>query len=435
MTKYWNKEVECMGREEMRRLQSERLVKMVKHVYANSTFYRKRMDEHGVTPDDIRSIDDISKLPFMTKQDLRDNYPFNLFCVPMEKIVRLHASSGTTGKPIVAGYTREDLQMWSDVTARSLMAAGVTSEDIMQVSYGYGLFTGGLGAHDGGTLIGASIVPTGSGNTEKQITLMHDFGSTVLACTPSYALYLAETIAKSGLDINDFKLRVGIFGAEPWTNSMRKDIEEKLHIKAYDIYGLTEMCGPGVGCECECQNGTHLWEDHFYPEIIDPVTLQPLPPGEKGELVFTNLTKWGMPMMRYRTRDLTSLIYEKCECGRTAVRMNKILGRSDDMLIIRGVNVFPSTVESIILEFPECEPYYFIEVDRVNNVDTFDILVEVHPEYYTDKVNELVDLKKRITARCQSVIGIKPNIKIVEPNTIERSMGKAKRAIDRRKFE
>ncbi len=419
----------------MRRLQSERLVKMVKHVYEDSTYYRKRMDECGVKPEDIRSIDDIVKLPFTTKQDLRDNYPFNLFCVPMEQIVRLHASSGTTGKPIVAGYTREDLEMWSEVTARSLMAAGVTSKDIMQVSYGYGLFTGGLGAHDGGTLIGASIVPTSSGNTEKQITLMHDFGSTVLACTPSYALYLAETIAKSGLDINDFKLRVGVFGAEPWTNSMRAEIEEKLHIKAYDIYGLTEMCGPGVGCECECQNGTHLWEDHFYPEIIDPVTLQPVAPGEKGELVFTNLTKWGMPMIRYRTRDLTSLIYEKCECGRTAVRMNKILGRSDDMLIIRGVNVFPSTVESIILEFPECEPYYFIEVDRVNNVDTFDILVEVHPEYYTDRVNELVDLKKRITARCQSVIGIKPNVKIVEPNTIERSMGKAKRAIDHRKFE
>jgi phenylacetate-CoA ligase len=315
------------------------------------------------------------------------------------------------------------------------MAAGVTSKDIMQVSYGYGLFTGGLGAHDGGTLIGASIVPTSSGNTEKQIALMHDFGSTVLACTPSYALYLAETIAKSGLDINDFKLRVGVFGAEPWTNSMRKEIEEKLHLKAYDIYGLTEMCGPGVGCECECQCGTHLWEDHFYPEIIDPVTLQPVAPGEKGELVFTNLTKWGMPMIRYRTRDLTSLIYEKCECGRTAVRMNKILGRSDDMLIIRGVNVFPSTVESIILEFPECEPHYFIEVDRVNNVDTFDILVEVHPEYYSDRVNDLVDLKNRITARCQSVIGIKPNVKIVEPNTIERSMGKAKRVIDHRKFE
>ena len=424
-----------MGREEMRRLQSERLVKMVKHVYEDSTYYRKRMDECGVKPEDIRTIDDITKLPFTTKQDLRDNYPFNLFCVPMEKIVRLHASSGTTGKPIVAGYTREDLEMWSEVTARSLMAAGVTSKDIMQVSYGYGLFTGGLGAHDGGTLIGASIVPTGSGNTEKQITLMHDFGSTVLACTPSYALYLAETIAKSGLDINDFKLRVGVFGAEPWTNSMRKEIEEKLHLKAYDIYGLTEMCGPGVGCECECQCGTHLWEDHFYPEIIDPVTLQPVAPGEKGELVFTNLTKWGMPMIRYRTRDLTSLIYEKCECGRTAVRMNKILGRSDDMLIIRGVNVFPSTVESIILEFPECEPHYFIEVDRVNNVDTFDILVEVHPEYYSDRVNDLVDLKNRITARCQSVIGIKPNVKIVEPNTIERSMGKAKRAIDHRKFE
>ncbi len=435
MTKYWNKEAECMGREEMRRLQGERLVKMVKHVYEDSTYYRKRMDECGVKPEDIRSIDDITKLPFTTKQDLRDNYPFNLFCVPMEKIVRLHASSGTTGKPIVAGYTREDLEMWSEVTARSLMAAGVSSKDIMQVSYGYGLFTGGLGAHDGGTLIGASIVPTGSGNTEKQIALMHDFGSTVLACTPSYALFLAETIAKSGLDINDFKLRVGVFGAEPWTNSMRAEIEEKLHLKAYDIYGLTEMCGPGVGCECECQNGTHLWEDHFYPEIIDPVTLEPVAPGEKGELVFTNLTKWGMPMIRYRTRDLTSLIYEKCECGRTAVRMNKILGRSDDMLIIRGVNVFPSTVESIILEFPECEPYYFIEVDRVNNVDTFDILVEVHPEYYTDKVNELVELKKRITARCQSVIGIKPNVKIVEPNTIERSMGKAKRTIDHRKFE
>ena len=435
MTNYWNKEAECMGREEMRRLQSERLVKMVKHVYEDSTYYRKRMDECGVKPEDIRSIDDITKLPFTTKQDLRDNYPYGLQAAPPSEIVRVHASSGTTGKPIVAGYTREDLEMWSEVTARSLMAAGVTSKDIMQVSYGYGLFTGGLGAHDGGTLIGASIVPTGSGNTEKQITLMHDFGSTVLACTPSYALYLAETIAKSGLDINDFKLRVGVFGAEPWTNSMRKEIEEKLHLKAYDIYGLTEMCGPGVGCECECQCGTHLWEDHFYPEIIDPVTLQPVAPGEKGELVFTNLTKWGMPMIRYRTRDLTSLIYEKCECGRTAVRMNKILGRSDDMLIIRGVNVFPSTVESIILEFPECEPHYFIEVDRVNNVDTFDILVEVHPEYYSDRVNDLVDLKNRITARCQSVIGIKPNVKIVEPNTIERSMGKAKRAIDHRKFE
>ncbi len=435
MAKYWNEKVECMSREEMRRLQSERLVKMVKHVYEDSTYYRKRMDEYGVKPEDIRSIDDITKLPFTTKQDLRDNYPFNLFCVPMEKIVRLHASSGTTGKPIVAGYTREDLEMWSEVTARSLVAAGVSHKDIMQVSYGYGLFTGGLGAHDGGTLIGASIVPTSSGNTEKQITLMHDFGSTVLACTPSYALFLAETIAKNGFDINDFKLRVGVFGAEPWTNSMRAEIEEKLHLKAYDIYGLTEMCGPGVGCECECQNGTHLWEDHFYPEIIDPVTLQPVAPGEKGELVFTNLTKWGMPMIRYRTRDLTSLIYEKCECGRTAVRMNKILGRSDDMLIIRGVNVFPSTVESIILEFPECEPYYLIEVDRVNNVDTFDILVEVKPDFYTDRVNELVELKKRITARCQSVIGIKPNIKIVEPNTIERSMGKAKHAIDHRKFE
>ena len=427
--------MECASREEMVALQNERLVEQVKHVWDNVPYYRKKMEEKGVTPDDIKGIEDLHKLPFLTKDDLREAYPYGLLAKPLNDCVRIHSTSGTTGKRVVAFYTQHDVDLWEDCCARAIVAAGGTNEDVCQVAYGYGLFTGGLGAHDGGTLIGASIVPTSSGNTEKQITLMHDFGSTVLACTPSYALYIADAIKKSGFDINDFKLRVGVFGAEPWTDAMRREIEEKLNLKAFDIYGLTEMCGPGVGCECHCQNGTHLWEDHFYPEIIDPETLEPLPPGEKGELVFTNLTKWGMPMIRYRTRDLTTLHYETCECGRTAVRMSKILGRSDDMLIIRGVNVFPSTIESIILEFPECEPYYMIEVDRLNNTDTFDIQVEVKPEYYTDRITELASLKKRITARVQSVVGISPNIKIVEPNTIERSMGKAKHAIDHRKFE
>jgi phenylacetate-CoA ligase len=305
---------------------------------------------------------------------------------------------------------------------------------MIQISYGYGLFTGGLGAHDGVQKIGGTVIPTSSGNTRKQIQLMEDFGSTAVACTPSYALYMAEEIRKQGINIKSLKLKVGIFGAEPWTNAMRRELEEKLNIKAYDIYGLTEISGPGVGGECECQNGTHLWEDLYYPEIIDPVTLRAVETGQEGELVFTTLDKWGMPMIRYRTRDLTYLDYDKCECGRTAVRMGKILGRSDDMMIIRGVNVFPSQVESILLEFPEYEPYFLIEVGRINNTDTFDIQVEVKPEFYTDQVNELVRLRQRLISRIQSVIGIQPNIKIVQPNTIERSTGKAKRAIDYRKF-
>ena len=431
----WNSKIECMSREEMRALQGEKLKKIVAHAYQNSPFYKARFDEHGVKPEDIQTIDDIVKLPFTTKQDLRDNYPFNMMAVPMSDIVRLHASSGTTGKPLVVGYTETDIENWTEGIARCFSAYGLDKNDMIQVSYGYGLFTGGLGAHYGVQKIGATVIPTGSGNTEKQLQLMQDFGSTAIACTPSYALYMTEEIRKRNIDMNNIKLKVGIFGAEPWTDNMRKELEEKLQIKAYDIYGLTEISGPGVGGECECQCGTHLWEDLFYPEIVDPETLQPVAPGEKGELVFTTLDKWGMPMIRYRTRDLTCLNYEKCACGRTAVRMSKIMGRSDDMMIIRGVNVFPSQVESILLEFPEYEPYFFIEVDRVNNTDTFVIQVEVKPEYYTDQINQLVKLRQRLASRIQSVIGIQPDIKIVEPNTIERSTGKAKRAIDHRKFE
>ena len=355
--------------------------------------------------------------------------------VPMSEIVRLHASSGTTGKHIVVGYTRKDLSIWAEVVARCLTAYGLTKNDSVQVSYGYGLFTGGLGAHAGVENIGGTVIPMSSGNTQKQIQLMHDFGAKGLACTPSYALYLAETIHSSGIPLEEFKLRVGAFGAEPWTENMRKELESKLNIKAYDIYGLTEICGPGVGGECECQNGTHLWEDHFFPEIVDPVTLEPVEPGQHGELVFTTLTKEGMPMIRYRTRDLTHLIYDKCECGRTAVRMGRILGRSDDMLIIRGVNVFPSQVESVILEMPEFEPHYLIVVDRVNNTDTFQIQVEVRQEFYSDEMNKMIALKKKIANRMQSVIGLQPDIRIVEPRSIERSMGKAKHVIDNRKLE
>ncbi|MCD8270217.1 MAG: phenylacetate--CoA ligase [Parabacteroides sp.] len=430
----WNETIECMDREEMRKLQSIRLKRVVERVYHNTPFYRKKMQEMGITPGDIQSIEDITKLPFTVKQDLRDNYPFGLMAVPMSEIVRLHASSGTSGKPIVVGYTRKDLSIWSEVVARCLTAYGITKDDSVQVSYGYGLFTGGLGAHGGVENIGGTVIPMSSGNTQKQIQLMHDFGAKGLACTPSYALYLAETIHSSGIPLEEFQLRVGAFGAEPWTENMRKELEEKLNIKAYDIYGLTEICGPGVGGECECQNGTHLWEDHFFPEIVDPATLQPVAPGEQGELVFTTLTKEGMPMIRYRTRDLTHLIYEKCECGRTAVRMGRILGRSDDMMIIRGVNVFPSQVESVLLEMPEFEPHYLIVVDRVNNTDTFQIQVEVRPDYYSDEMNKMISLKKKIAARMQSVIGIQPDIKIVEPRSLERSQGKAKHVIDNRKL-
>ena len=428
----WNETIECMDREEMRKLQSLRLKRVVEHAYHNSPFYRKKMQEMGIAPDDIQTIDDITKLPFTVKQDLRDNYPFGLMAVPMSEIVRLHASSGTTGKPIVVGYTRKDLSTWAECLSRAFTAYGAGRSDIFQVSYGYGLFTGGLGAHAGAENIGASVIPMSSGNTEKQITLMHDFGSTVLCCTPSYALYLADAINDSGFPREEFKLKAGAFGAEPWTESMRKDIETKLGIKAYDIYGLSEIAGPGVGYECECQNGTHLNEDHFFPEIIDPHTLQPVEPGQTGELVFTHLTKEGMPLLRYRTKDLTALHYEKCSCGRTLVRMDRILGRSDDMLIIRGINVFPSQVESVILGMKEFEPQYMLVVDRKNNLDTLEVQVEVRRDFFSDDIGSMLKLKKTLSDRLKSVLSISADVKLVEPNSITRSEGKSKRVIDKR---
>lgn len=431
----WNKKVECMPREELTKLQSERLVKIVKYTYDNVKYYHDRMDFAGVKPSDIKGIEDISKLPFMTKQDLRDYYPTGTFAAPMSDIVRFHASSGTTGKPIVAGYTQHDLECWSEGVARCLTAYGLTKKDIVQVAYGYGLFTGGLGAHDGATKVGCSVLPASSGNTAKQLLLMKDLGVTALCCTPSYALFLAESLHKSeDFKLSDMKLKAGVFGAEPWSENMRAELEEKLGIKAYDIYGLTEVSGPGVGGECECQDGTHLWEDMFYPEIIDPVTLQPMPHGAQGELVFTTLTKEGMPVIRYRTRDLTSLNYEPCKCGRTAVRMNKIMGRTDDMLIIRGVNVFPTQIESVIMEFPECNGQYLIKVDRKDNTDTFGLDIELRPDCYSDSVGRMNALTKSIIGRIASVIGIKCDVKVVEPNSIERSAGKAKHVIDLRKI-
>lgn len=431
----WNESVECMSREEMHKVQSIRLKRVVERVYHNCEPYRKRMQEAGITPDDIQSIDDIVKLPFTSKKDLRDYYPFGLLSAPMSEIVRVHASSGTTGKPIVVGYTRADLAMWAEAGARCLTAYGLGKNDVVQVSYGYGLFTGGLGAHAAVENIGGTVIPMSSGNTEKQIMLMKDLGAKALAATPSYALYLAEAMANSGIPRDEFQLKVGIFGAEPWTEAMRKDLEAKLGIKAYDIYGLTEISGPGVGFECECQNGTHLNEDLFYPEIINPETGEPVEPGKEGELVFTTLTKEGMPLIRFRTRDLTRLIYEKCSCGRTLVRMGRILGRSDDMLIIRGVNVFPSQVEAVLCEQEEFEPHFFITVDRVNNTDTFEIQVEVKEAYYSDEISKMLSLQKKLAHKIQSVVGIQPAIKLVEPRSIERSQGKAKRVLDKRKFQ
>jgi phenylacetate-CoA ligase len=424
-----------MDRESLHKMQSIRLRKIVEHVYHNTPFYRKKMQEMGLTPDDINDMEDIVKLPFTTKYDLRDNYPFGLCAVPMSQIVRIHASSGTTGKPTVVGYTRKDLSGWTECLSRCFSAYGADNSDFFQVAYGYGLFTGGLGAHYGAEHIGASVIPMSSGNTEKQITLMHDFGATVLCCTPSYALFIADAIKDSGISREKLKLKIGAFGAEPWTENMRREIEEKLGIKAYDIYGLSEIAGPGVGYECECQDGTHLNEDHFFPEIIDPLTLQPVKPGKTGELVFTHLTKEGMPLLRYRTRDLTALHYDTCKCGRTLVRMDRILGRSDDMLIIRGVNVFPSQFESVILEMEEFEPHYLLTVDRVNNTDQMELKVEVRPDFYSDEINKMLALKKKLVARLQSVLGLGVDVKLVEPRSIERSTGKAKRIIDNRKFK
>jgi phenylacetate-CoA ligase len=430
----WNRHFECMEREELKKVQSERLRETVERIYYNVPYYRNKMQEAGLGPEHIKSADDLHKLPFTTKQDLRDNYPFGLFAVPMSEIVRVHASSGTTGKPTVVGYTHRDIATWSEVMARTLTCAGANRHDFIHVAYGYGLFTGGLGIHYGGEKIGASVIPVSGGNTTRQLQLMHDFGSTVLACTPSYALFLAEAIEESGIDRKELKLRVGVFGAEPWTENMRKEIEEKLRIKAIDIYGLSEVIGPGVASECLCQEGLHICEDHFYPEIIDPGTLEVLPPGETGELVFTTITKEGLPLIRYRTRDLTRLNYGKCLCGRTMVRMEKCLGRSDDMLIIRGVNLFPSQIESVILEMSEIKPHYLLIVDRVNNLDTIELQVEVDEAFFQDKISQLQSLRNKIQCNLESTLGLGIKVTLVEPKTIERSEGKSKRVIDKRKY-
>ena len=430
----WNEKIECASRSEMEAIQSERLIQTVKRIYHNNEDYRKKMQEKGLVPGDIKSVHDLSKLPFTTKSDLRDGYPFGMFTVPMSEIVRVHASSGTTGKPTVVGYTRNDLQMWAEVVTRSLSMAGVHKNDIVQVAYGYGLFTGGLGLHYGTENLGATVIPISGGNTDKQILLMQDFGTTVIACTPSYALFLAETMKEMNIAPESLQLRVGIFGAEPWSENMRREIEAKLKIKAIDIYGLSEVIGPGVSCECEHQCGMHVMEDHFIPEIIHPETLKPMPPGEKGELVFSTVTKEGMPILRYRTRDLTRLIYDKCECGRTLVRMEKCMGRSDDMLIIRGVNVFPSQIESVLLELSETEPHYLLIIDREETLDVVNLLVEVQEQFFSDEIKQLETLRKKLTDKIQSTLGISVRVKLVEPKTIERTAGKAKRVIDNRKI-
>jgi phenylacetate-CoA ligase len=431
----WNKSRECLSRNEMRSLQDGMLKELVERVYYNVPFYREKMQMAGLQPDDIRGMDDLHRLPFTTKQDLRDNYPFGLFAVPMTEIIRLHASSGTTGKPTVVGYTRKDLNTWSEVVARTMTCAGIGKKDIIQIAYGYGLFTGGLGIHYGAEKIGAVVIPVSGGNTKRQLQLLQDFGSTAIACTPSYALFLAEAIEEFGMKPEDLKLKVGIFGAEPWTENMRKEIEVKLRIKAIDIYGLSEVIGPGVASECMEQKGLHINEDHFIPEIIDPVSLEMLPEGEKGELVFTTVSKEGLPLIRYRTRDLTRLNYASCECGRTLVRMEKCTGRSDDMLIIRGVNLFPSQIESVLLEMSETKPHYMIIVDRVNNLDSLQVEVEVDEQFFLDKISQLQKLRQKIQSNLESALGLSVDVKLVEPKTIQRSEGKAVRVIDNRKIE
>jgi phenylacetate-CoA ligase len=430
----WNEFIECMDRERLIKLQSDRLSAMVERLYYNVPFYRSLFQKNGIEPGDINSVDQLKYLPFTTKQDLRDNYPFGLFAVPKSEVVRVHASSGTTGKPTVVGYTRKDIQTWAEVMARALTAADAGKTDVLHIAYGYGLFTGGLGVHYGAEKIGATVIPMSGGNTQRQLQLMEDFGSTIIACTPSYALFIAEAIHEAGIPISNMKLKAGVFGAEPWTEQMRKEIEDKLKIKAIDIYGLSEVIGPGVASECMHQQGLHIFEDHFIPEIIDPNTLEVLPYGQLGELVFTCVTKEALPLLRYRTRDLTVLNADKCSCGRTIVRMQKCLGRSDDMLIIRGVNVFPSQIETVLLEMSETKPHYLLIVDRINNLDVMEIWVEVDEQFFSDEIKKLEGLKKKIQHKIESTLGISANVKLVEPKTIERSEGKSKHVIDKRKL-
>ena len=427
----WDKN-EQLSREEMRALQGKRLHDTVERVYHAVEPYRLRMQAAGITPDDIQTVDDLKKLPFTYKQDLRDNYPFGLFAVPMDDVVRIHASSGTTGKQTVVGYTRKDLETWGGVMARTFTAGGITKKDIGHISYGYGLFTGGLGAHGGSETIGCATVPVSTGNTSRQIKILQDFGCTFICCTPSYALYIAETLEEMGIDPASLPLRVGFFGAEPWTENMRKEIESRLKITTRDIYGLSEVIGPGVAFECECQNGLHISEDHFIPEIIYPETGEVLPEGSAGELVFTCITKEALPLIRYRTHDVSRLITEPCACGRTLIKMTKPAGRTDDMLIIRGVNVFPSQIESVLLEYAAAAPYYLLVVDRVGILDTLEVQVELTEEAFSDQVRGLEKLGKDIRRSIESTLGIAVQVKLVEPRTLPRVEGKAKHILDKR---
>jgi phenylacetate-CoA ligase len=431
---YWNKSYECMPREKLQELQLERLKRMINRIYHDVPFYRNKLQENGLMPEDVKSLDDLQKLPFTTKIDLRDNYPYGLFAVPLEQIVRIHASSGTTGKPTVVGYTRNDIAMWSELMARSLVATGAGPHSVIQNAYGYGLFTGGLGVHYGAERLGASIIPISGGNTQKQIMIMKDFGSSVLTCTPSYAIYLSESLAEAGIDPEILNLKIGIFGAEPWSENIRKDIEKKLKIKAFDIYGLSEIMGPGVAIECEEQNGLHVWEDHFIAEIIDPVTLKTLPYGEQGELVITTITKEGIPILRYRTRDITTIIPEPCSCGRTHLRITRLQGRTDDMLIIRGVNVFPTQIESVLMEIGDVEPHYQLVVRRDGSLDTLEVKVELSEAMFSDRISNLEMLEKRIGNRIQSTIGVNAKVSLVEPKSLPRSEGKSQRVVDLRKI-
>ena len=424
--------IECASRDYLHALQSARLIRMVGLAYENIPFYKKKFDEIGLLPSDIHSIDDLAKLPFTVKTDLRDNYPYGLFAVPKEQLVRIHASSGTTGKQTVVGYTRHDIDVWAECAARALSAAGATKSDFVHVSYGYGLFTGGLGLHYGAEKLGATAIPVSTGNTKRQVQILQDFGSDFLCCTPSYALFIGETIRDMGIDPASIKLRGGIFGAEPWTENARKEIERLLAIKAYDIYGLSEIAGPGVAYECEAQNGLHIAEDYFYPEVVDQDTLQPVPDGTYGELVFTCIGKEALPLIRYRTRDICAITHERCACGRTLVRMAKPKGRSDDMLIIRGVNVFPSQVEHVLLELG-MDPNYLIIVDRVNNLDVMEVRVEMNAAHFSDTVRSVEASEKRLSEALQSTLNIAARVRLVEPGSLPRSEGKAKRVIDNRR--
>lgn len=433
MERYFQPDIETMPRDQMRALQSERLVKQVRHVWDNVPYYRHLMEEQGVTPDDIRSVDDLHKLPFVSKTDLRDQYPYGLLATDLKNCVRIHSTSGTTGRRVVAFYTQHDVDIWDDCVARAITAAGGTAQDVCQVAYGYGLFTGGIGLHGGAQKVGCLTLPMSSGNTERQIQFMMDLHATMLCCTPSYAAYLGESLKEAGYKPEDNDLRIGIFGAEPWTEEMRREIEASLGIKAYDIYGLTETTGPGVAFECCAQHGMHVNEDHFIPEIIDPDTGEVLPDGEKGELVFTSITKEAFPLLRYRTRDICVLSREKCSCGRTLIKMSKPMGRSDDMLIIRGVNVFPSQIETVLLK-EGYAPNYQIEIDRVRNTDTLDVYVELTPEQFSDTVRGISAAEASLAAAIRTMLGISPNVHLVAPKTITRSEGKAVRVIDRRKL-